>query len=226
MESSKVIIHVSYSYKSFSLRAVYFHSFFRSSISLTTSLVTLWISYTMLSSTLRSSLNAVLMMLCVVYAGSALNSAWEMTMKRIVVPMPCRYTYVLLMSFLNYKIFLLQLIHSKPSQTQTQISHNYCFYISLSLILIMIHFPFLLLFLTLKYTLHNVTPYSLSLLNFNVRIHLVHTYIAAVSNHMYITSKFSSNGSHHHMFNDALEDQFTWVKHHNVYTYFVSHQVK
>ena len=90
----------------------------------------------------------------------------------------------------------------------------------------MIHFPFLLLFLTLKYTLHNVTPYSLSLLNFNVRIHLVHTYIAAVSNHMYITSKFSSNGSHHHMFNDALEDQFTWVKHHNVYTYFVSHQVK
>ena len=90
----------------------------------------------------------------------------------------------------------------------------------------MIHFPFLLLFLTVKYTLHNVTPYSLSLLNFNVRIHLVHTYIAAVSNHMYITSKFSSNGSHHHMFNDALEDQFTWVKHHNVYTYFVSHQVK
>ena len=90
----------------------------------------------------------------------------------------------------------------------------------------MIHFPFLLLFLTLKYTLHNVTPYSLSLLNFNVRIHLVHTYIAAVSNHMYITSKFSSNRSHHHMFNDALEDQFTWVKHHNVYTYFVSHQVK
>ena len=59
----------------------------------------------------------------------------------------------------------------------------------------MIHFPFLLLFLTLKYTLHNVTPYSLSLLNFDVRIHLVHTYIAAVGNHMYITSKFSSNGT-------------------------------
>ena len=139
-------------------------------------------------------------------------------MKRIVVPMP-RYTYVLLMSFSNYKILLLRLIHSKTSQTQAQISHNCCFYISLSLILIMIHFPFLLLFLTLKYTLHNVTPYSLSLLNFNVRIHLVHTYIAAVSNHMYITSKFSSNGSHHHMFNDALEDQFTWVKHYSVYTY-------
>ena len=119
-------------------------------------------------------------------------------MKRIVVPMP-RYTYVLLMSFSNYKIFQLRLIHSKTSQTQAQISHNCCFYISLSLILIMIHFPFLLLFLTLKYTLHNVTPYSLSLLNFNVRIHLVHTYIAAVSNHMYITSKFSSNGSHHHI---------------------------
>ena len=179
----------------------------------------------MLSSALRSSLNAVLMMSCVVYAGSALKSAWEMAMKRIVVPMP-RYTYVLLMSFSNYKILLLRLIHSKTSQTQAQISHNCCFYISLSLILIMIHFPFLLLFLTLKYTLHNVTPYSLSLLNFNVRIHLVHTYIAAVSNHMYITSKFSSNGSHHHMFNDALEDQFTWVKHYSVYTYFVSHQVK
>ena len=119
-------------------------------------------------------------------------------MKRIVVPMP-RYTYVLLMSFSNYKIFQLRLIHSKTSQTQAQISHNCCFYISLSLILIMIHFPFLLLFLTLKYTLHNVTPYSFSLLNFNVRIHLVHTYIAAVSNHMYITSKFSSNGSHHHI---------------------------
>ena len=148
----------------------------------------------MLSSALRSSLNAVLMMSCVVYAGSALKSAWRMAMKRIVVPMP-RYTYVLLMTFSKYKIFLLRLIHSKTSQTQAQISHNCCFYISLSLILLMIHFPFLLLFLTLKYTLHNVTPYSLSLLNLNVRIHLVHTYIAAVSNHMYSTSKFSSNGT-------------------------------
>ena len=32
MESSKVIIHVSYSYKSFSLRAMYFHSFFTTSV--------------------------------------------------------------------------------------------------------------------------------------------------------------------------------------------------
>ena len=84
-----------------------------------------------------TSLNAVLMMSCVVYAGSALKCAWEMAMKRIVVPMP-RYTYVLLMSFSNYKILLLRLIHSKTSQTQAQISHNCCFYISLSLILIMI----------------------------------------------------------------------------------------
>ena len=78
---------------------------------------------TMLSSALRSSLNAVLMMSFVVYAGSALKSAWEMAMKRIVVPMP-RYTYVLLMSFSNYKIFLLQLIHSKTSQTRAQINFH------------------------------------------------------------------------------------------------------
>ncbi|KAM7428549.1 hypothetical protein ABFA07_020492 [Porites harrisoni] len=42
----------------------------------------------MVSSALRSSLNAVFMMSCVVYARSALKSAWKMAMKRIVVPMP------------------------------------------------------------------------------------------------------------------------------------------
>ena len=133
----------------------------------------------MLSSALRWSMKAVLMMLCVVYAGSALKSAWAMAMTRIVVLMP-RYTYCVWIWFSNYKFSCYGL------STVKQAKHGSNFTQLLFLHFSVVHinhdsFSLFVLFLTLKYTVHNVTPYSLNLFNFNFRVDLVLTYIITVS---------------------------------------------
>ena len=131
----------------------------------------------MLSSALRWSLKAVLMMLCVVYEGSALKSSLAMAMKRIVVLMP-RYTYCVWIWFSNYKFSCYGL------STVKQAKHGSNFTQLLFLHFLNINhdsFSLFVLFLTLKYTLHNVTPYSSSLFNYNFRVDLVLKYIIAVS---------------------------------------------